>query len=142
MPLCCQGTAGSCSAYCPADLKVPFHRAAPQLPVPSPYHCKGFFLPTCRNLHTPSMNFIRFLLVHFSSLSRSLWRAALTLSTLTGPPQFGVIYRLDESALWCLLSTDLMRVHSGASSRSLIKTVTRQVPGQTLAILHSLPASR
>lgn len=119
MPLCCQDTAGSCSVYSPVNSKVPFHRAA-QFSVPGLYHCKGFFLPNYSNLYVSSMNFIRFLLVHFSSLSRSLWGAASRL----------VPYSL-------VSSTDLIRVYSDAFSRSLIKTITSQVPGQTPEILHS-----
>lgn len=101
--LLCWATAGSCSPCCPADPKFPFQRATPQVSVLS------HFLPRHRNLYVSSMNFIRFLLVHFSSLSRSLGECPCTWAS------------------WFVLhsfvsSTDLTKVHIDISSRTLIKT--------------------
>lgn len=102
VPLCCHRTVGSRSACCLSDSRVPFNRVIPQLLVPSLYYCKRFFPSRCKNLHVSSVNIIRFLLVYFSSISRPFWSVALPLSTSTGPPQFGLMYRLGSSALWGL----------------------------------------
>lgn len=102
VPLCCHWTAGSHSACCPSDPRVPFHRPVPQLSVRSLYYCEGFFPTRCKNLLVSSVNFIKFLLVHFFSVSRSFWSVALPLSISTGPLQFIVMYRLGGSALWRL----------------------------------------
>ena len=80
----------------------PFHTAAPQPVIPSLYSCKGLLLPRCRALHL-SLKVIGFPSAHSSILSRSLWTATLPLSISTGPPQFGVICKPDESALPALV---------------------------------------
>ena len=51
--------------------QVPLHRAALQQVSPSLYWCMGLFLPRCRTLPLPLLNFFRFLSAQLSSLSRS-----------------------------------------------------------------------
>ncbi|KFR14664.1 Sterol regulatory element-binding protein cleavage-activating protein, partial [Opisthocomus hoazin] len=61
--------AGSWSPCCPPALPVPLHRAALQQVSPSLDWCLGLFLPRCRTLHLPWLNFIRFLSAQLPSLS-------------------------------------------------------------------------
>lgn len=70
--------AGSCSGFCPQG---PSSQAVPSLR----YH-KSFFLPKYRTLYSSTLNFIRFLSAHPSSLSRSPWMTALPLSISVGLP--------------------------------------------------------
>jgi len=56
----------------PRDTQVPLRRAALQQVRPSLYWCMGLFLPRCRTLHLPWLNFVRFLSAQLSSLSRSM----------------------------------------------------------------------
>lgn len=51
--------------------------------VPSLYHCKGLLLPKCSTLWTLSRANAKFLLAHFSNLSRSLGMAAGLLRALS-----------------------------------------------------------
>ena len=62
------------------------------------YRCLGLFLPRCRTLHFPLLNFMRLLSAHFSSLSRSLWMAAQPYGISATPPSF-------------VPSANLLRVH-------------------------------
>jgi len=55
------------------DTQVPLCRAALQQVSPSLYWCMGLFLPRCRTLYLPFLNFIRFLSAQLFSLSRSCW---------------------------------------------------------------------
>ena len=79
---------------------------------PSLYWCMGLFLPSCRTLHLPLLNLIRFLSAQLSSLSRSRWMAAQPAGVSTTPPSF-------------VSSTNLLRVHSNSSSRSLMKKLNK-----------------
>ena len=66
---------------------------------PSLYWCMGLFLPRCRTLHLPLLNFIRFLSAQLSSLSRSHWMAAQAAGVSTTPPSF-VSSRFWMWSLW------------------------------------------
>lgn len=57
------------------DPQVLLCKDALQLFRPSMYSHMALFLPRCRTLHFPLLNFLRLLLAHFSSLSRFLWTA-------------------------------------------------------------------
>lgn len=54
--------------------------------VPSLSHCVGLCQPSCRALHLPLLNFMRSPRAHFSSLTRSVWVAALPSSVSATPP--------------------------------------------------------
>lgn len=58
-----------------------FHRAALQLFVPSLHHCKGLFLPKCRNLGLSLLSFTRPLPVYSSSLDRSQFSVNFSIYT-------------------------------------------------------------
>ena len=60
-----------------------FSRSAPSL-----YWCMRLFLPRCRTLHLPLLDFIRFLTAHLFSPSRSCWMAARPSSVSVTPPSF------------------------------------------------------
>lgn len=74
------------------------------------YYCHRLFLPVCRASYLPLMNFQRFLLVHSSGLSRSLWKATLSSSVI--------------DTIWCPLE---VWVHS-LTSHSSIKMLKRKGP--------------
>jgi len=76
--------------------------------VPNLYWCMQLFLPTCRTLHLPLLNLIRFLFVQPSSLSRSHWMAVQTSGVSTTPFSF-------------VSSANLLRVGSIPLSWSLMK---------------------
>lgn len=67
------------------------------------YFCSGVGLCT-----SPFLNFMSFLLAHFSSLLRSLWKAAFQSAAPTTSPSF-------------VLPTNLSRIHSVPSSKSVMK---------------------
>lgn len=83
-----------CQGTLPAHAQLALHQDAQvlsrellrRLSVPNLSHCQGLFLPRCRTQHLFLLNFTRFLSAHFSSLSRSTWTAALTLSLSICPP--------------------------------------------------------
>lgn len=58
------------------DAGVLFCKGHPCPFTPSLPCCRGLFHPSCRTLHLPMLNGMRFLSANFSSLSRLLWRAA------------------------------------------------------------------
>jgi len=98
------------------DPWVLFCKAAFQLVAPhNMYWCVGLFLCKDRNLRFSLLNFMRFLWAHLFSLLRSLWMAAGPSGASATPLSF-------------VLSTDLLRVHSAPSSRSLMKMLTRSGP--------------
>ena len=82
---------------------------------PSLYWCMGLFLPRCRTLNFPLLNLIRFLSAQLSSLSRSRSKAAQPSGVSTTP-------------LSLVSSANLLRVHSNASSRSLMKKLNKTGP--------------
>ena len=82
---------------------------------PSLYWCMGLFLPRCRTLYLPLLNFIRFLCAQLSSLSRSRWMAAQPSGVSTTPPSF-------------VSSANLLRVHSNSASKSLMKKLNKTGP--------------
>ena len=82
---------------------------------PSLYWCMGLFLPTCRTLHLPLLNLIRFQSAELSSLSRSRWTTAQPSGVSTTPPSL-------------VSSANLLRVHSSSSSRSLMKKLNKTGP--------------
>ncbi|XP_068788224.1 uncharacterized protein [Struthio camelus] len=82
---------------------------------PSLYWCMGLFLPRCRTLHLPLLNFRRVLSAQLSSLSRSLGMAAQS-SGVSAPPPSSVS------------AANLLRVHSVPSSRSLMNTLNKSGP--------------
>ena len=82
---------------------------------PSLYWCMRLFLPRCRTLHLPFLNFIRFLSAQLSSVSRCRWMAAQPCDVSTTPLSF-------------VLSANLLRVHCNSSSRSLMKTLNKTGP--------------
>lgn len=47
---------------------------------------EGLCQPNCRTLHLPLLNFVRSPRAHFSSLTRSVWVAALPSSVSATPP--------------------------------------------------------
>lgn len=72
--------------------------------------CTGawpYFLPGCRTWHFPLLNFMRLMLVHFSSVAGSLWSGVSTT-----PPGF-------------VSPANSLRVQSDPSSRSLMEVFTR-----------------
>ena len=83
--------------------------------VPSTYWCLELFLPRSRTLHFPLLNLLRFPLARFSSLLRSLWTAAHPASPWATHP-----------------SSDLLRVLSAPSLRSLRKRLSRTSPRITV----------
>ena len=87
-----------------------FSRSAPRL-----YWFMGLFLPRCRNLHLPLLNFIRFLSAQLSSLSRSCWMAAQPSGVSSTLPSL-------------VSSANLLRVHSNSSARSLMKKLNKTGP--------------
>lgn len=66
---------------------------------PSTYKCLWLFLPSCRTLHLPLWNIMRFLWAHFFRLLRSLWMTAQPPGLSAIPPRFA-------------LPVNLLRVHS------------------------------
>lgn len=80
-------TVGSHSA-CPSQPSAPFLQSCSlpsQIPACPP---GGLCQPTCRALHLPLLNFMRSPRAHFSSLTRSVWVAALPSSISATPPNF------------------------------------------------------
>ena len=75
----------------------------------------GSWFPTCKTLHLSFLNFIRFLLAHSSSLSRSSCRVALP-------------YKVSTSALSLISLENFIRVHLVPSSRSLLKLLNSVRP--------------
>lgn len=71
----------------------------------------GLFLPRSRTLHFPSLNSMRCLVVHSSSLSRPFWMAAQPPNLSNPPPSF-------------VSSADLCKVHDVPASRSLMKMIS------------------
>lgn len=59
-------------SLCPRTPKSSSTKLLSSCWVPSQYSCMGLLLLGCRNLHFPLLGFTRFLLAHFSRLSRSL----------------------------------------------------------------------
>jgi len=82
---------------------------------PSLYWCMGLFLPSCRTLHLPFLNLIRFLSAQLSNLFRSHWMAAQSAGVCTTPPSFAS-------------SANLLRVRSNSSFRSLMKKLNKTGP--------------
>lgn len=88
--------------------------------------CPVLFHPTCRTLHIPLLNFMRFLSSPFSSLSSSLWMAARPSGISAIPPTF-------------VPSADLLRAHPVSSFMPLIRTWNKTGPyfnpGSTLLVI-------
>lgn len=91
----------------------------------SPLHQFPACTVAVQTLNVHLLNFRSFLLVHSSSLSRSLWMAVLLSYISTAPFDLAKLSK-----------------HSVTSSRSLIKSWTRQAAGITSAITHWLLVSR
>lgn len=91
---------------CPAGPRAPFLQSCSTQPVPTRSYCPGFCQSGCRASHLPLLNFIKSPTAHFSSLTRSIWVAALPSSESTAPPNL-------------VSPTNLLRGHSVPSSRSL-----------------------
>ena len=79
---------------------------------PSLYWCMGLFLPRCRTLHLPLLNFIRFLCAQLSSLYRSHWMPAQPSGVPATLPSF-------------MSPANLLRLHSVPSSRSWMKKMNK-----------------
>lgn len=109
--LCCQDTLLACAQLAVGPSWAFFAELLPSLSVPSLYHSQGLFLPRGRTWHLCLLNFMRFLSAHSSSLSRSLWMAALPASVSTAPS-------LGSSA-------DFLRVYAVFSSISLIDKLNK-----------------
>jgi len=69
---------------------------------PSLYRCMGLFVPRCRTLHLPLLNFIRFLSAQLSSLSRSRWMAAQPSGISTQVVQSFVLLAFEYNWGWRL----------------------------------------
>lgn len=74
--------------------------------VPNLSYCMVLCQPRCRALHLPLLNFMRSPPAHFSSLTRSIWVAALPSSVSATPPNL-------------VSPINLLRGHSIPSSWSL-----------------------
>ena len=83
---------------------------------PSMYWCMDLFLPRCRTLHFPSLNFMRFLSAHSSSLLRSLGMAAQPSGVSATPRSL-------------VSSAYFLRVHSVTTSRSVMKMLNSMRSG-------------
>lgn len=99
-PLLPQGPLLTCSTCCSPGLPAPFLVTHHQASWLQPVLLHGVNPAQVQDLHFPLLNFKRFLMAHFSSLSRS-WMAALPSSVLTTLPNLissanllRVLYRL------------------------------------------------
>lgn len=95
-----QGPLLTCSTCCSPGLPAPFLVTHHQASWLQPVLLHGVNPAQVQDLHFPLLNFKRFLMAHFSSLSRS-WMAALPSSVLTTLPNLissanllRVLYRL------------------------------------------------
>lgn len=99
-PLLPQGPLLTCSTCCSPGLPAPFLVTHHQASWLQPVLMHGVNPAQVQDLHFPLLNFKRFFMAHFSSLSRS-WMAALPSSILTTLPNLissadllWVLYRL------------------------------------------------
>lgn len=70
------------------DPQILSSRAPPQPIRSQPMSLEGFFPLKCKTLQLSLLNFLRFLLAHFSSMSRLLWMKAQPLRVLPCCPNF------------------------------------------------------
>lgn len=83
------------------------------------YSCLGLFFPRCRTSHFSSLNFTRFLLANFSSLSNSFWTAAQLRGISILPPSL-------------MSSANLLCLHNTPSSWPLTEMLNRTKPSINL----------
>lgn len=83
-----------CPSGCPGPSPQSYFPAGQSL---SCTGCMGLFLPRCRTLRLPLLNFIRLLSTQLSSLSRSRWMAAQPPGVPAIPPSF-----VPSASLWRL----------------------------------------
>lgn len=118
-----------CPAWCPPGLWGPFLQSWLELSI---YRYMELFLPRHRTLRFLSLNCMKFLSGHFSSLSRTLWMAA---------SRSGVSAALSSF----IPSANLLRLHAVPSSRLLMKMLNRTWPSidpwGTILVLHESPDS-
>lgn len=106
--LCCNGAVlADVQFLLHQDPQVLLCKTAFQLFNPSLYSCMDLSLLKCRASHFPSLNFLRLLLAHFSSLSRFLWTAEQPSGLSTTATRF-------------VSPANLLRAHSVQTSRSLM----------------------